>query len=572
MKLTNLRIGARLAIAFAFVLILTASMAAIGGWRLLEVDDATAVMGEAANKERLSQSWYLGNVANAIRTTARLKITDPEDEKFYVAQMTAQSQEISKIQEELTPLITSEKGKQLLAIVAERRKEYMGIRNDVFKLKAEGNQAEMRNLIASKMDPSMDAYNDSVLEVVKFQRSIFENAHDEVNAINQSGRNALLSLGLLAILIGAVMAWILSRSITKPLNYAVSVARTVASGDLSSKIDGSSKDETGQLLQSLRDMNSSLASIVGQVRNGAQEIATASNQIASGNMDLSSRTEEQASSLEETASSMEELTSTVKQNADNARQANQLAVTASEVAVKGGSVVSEVVQTMEEINASSKKIVDIISVIDGIAFQTNILALNAAVEAARAGEQGRGFAVVASEVRSLAQRSASAAKEIKDLISTSVDKVESGSKLVVEAGSTMDEVVNSVRRVTDIMAEITAAGQEQSTGIEQINQAITQMDQVTQQNAALVEEAAAAAQSLQHQAEVLANRVSTFKLDTHTASMAPALPHKKAAVGSGQTANAAPSQQHLPASAPTAAEVKNAKPLPTKSEDDWEEF
>jgi methyl-accepting chemotaxis protein len=274
-----------------------------------------------------------------------------------------------------------------------------------------------------------------------------------------------------------------------------------------------SRDEAGQLMHALREMNASLAKVVGEVRMGTELIATASGQIASGNQDLSSRTEEQASSLEETAASMEELTSTVKQNADNARQANQLAVSASEVAVKGGSVVSQVVNTMGSINASSKKIVDIIGVIDGIAFQTNILALNAAVEAARAGEQGRGFAVVASEVRSLAQRSAAAAKEIKTLIGDSVEKVEEGSKQVAEAGRTMDEIVGSVRRVTDIMGEITAASQEQTSGIEQINQAISQMDQVTQQNAALVEEASAAAQSLQEQAGSLVQAVSIFKLD-----------------------------------------------------------
>jgi methyl-accepting chemotaxis protein len=290
------------------------------------------------------------------------------------------------------------------------------------------------------------------------------------------------------------------------------VAQTVAAGDLSSRIEAQSTDETGQLMAALRSMNDSLSKVVGEVRHGTDTIATASSQIASGNQDLSSRTEEQASSLEETAASMEQLTSTVKQNADNARQANQLAASASEVAVRGGAVVSQVVDTMGSINASSRKIVDIIAVIDGIAFQTNILALNAAVEAARAGEQGRGFAVVASEVRTLAQRSAAAAKEIKGLIDDSVSKVAAGTQQVAEAGKTMDEIVNSVRRVTDIMGEISSASHEQTQGIEQINQAITQMDQVTQQNAALVEEAAAAAGSLQEQAGGLVQVVSAFRL------------------------------------------------------------
>ncbi|OJZ13656.1 MAG: methyl-accepting chemotaxis protein [Variovorax sp. 67-131] len=331
------------------------------------------------------------------------------------------------------------------------------------------------------------------------------------------GEARLWVLGLLlgSVALGLVLALWIARIVSRPLSEAVKVAQSVAAGDLTSHIEARTTDETGLLLEALKGMNDSLAKIVGEVRIGTDTIATASSQIASGNQDLSSRTEEQASSLEQTAASMEELTSTVKQNADNARQANQLAVSASEVAVKGGSVVSQVVDTMGSINASSKKIVDIIGVIDGIAFQTNILALNAAVEAARAGEQGRGFAVVASEVRSLAQRSAAAAKEIKTLIGDSVEKVEEGSKQVAEAGRTMDEIVGSVRRVTDIMGEITAASQEQTSGIEQINQAITQMDQVTQQNAALVEEASAAAQSLQEQAGSLVQSVSIFKLDAN---------------------------------------------------------
>jgi methyl-accepting chemotaxis protein len=319
---------------------------------------------------------------------------------------------------------------------------------------------------------------------------------------------------------GVVCAWLLTRGITVPLKNAITVARRVADGDLTGEIVVSSKDETGQLLQALKGMNESLKKIVTDVRRGTSDIATASSEIASGNADLSQRTEEQASSLEETASSMEELTSTVKQSADNARQANQLAAGASQIAVKGGEVVGQVVSTMSGISESSKKIADIIGVIDGIAFQTNILALNAAVEAARAGEQGRGFAVVASEVRTLAQRSAAAAKEIKELITDSVTKVEGGTTLVNEAGQTMDEIVGAVKRVTDIMAEITAAAQEQSSGIGQVNQAVMQMDQVTQQNAALVEEAAAAADSMQQQARALAQAVGVFKVSETAGSAA----------------------------------------------------
>ncbi|WP_435491655.1 methyl-accepting chemotaxis protein [Variovorax sp. ZT4R33] len=330
------------------------------------------------------------------------------------------------------------------------------------------------------------------------------------------GRSIGFGSGALALAcVLLCIGWFISRGIVRQLGCeperAAGITRRIAEGDLSVAID-LRKDDESSVLHAIRTMRDSLAKVVGEVRQGTDTMATASSQIASGNQDLSSRTEEQASSLEQTAASMEELTATVKQNAENARQANQLAVAASDVAVRGGNVVSQVVGTMGSINASSKKIVDIIGVIDGIAFQTNILALNAAVEAARAGEQGRGFAVVASEVRSLAQRSASAAKEIKALIDDSVGKVGAGSAQVAEAGQTMEEIVASVKRVTDIMGEIMAASQEQTSGIEQINQAITQMDQVTQQNAALVEEAAAAAASLQDQAGSLSQLVGIFQL------------------------------------------------------------
>jgi len=326
-----------------------------------------------------------------------------------------------------------------------------------------------------------------------------------------AARMAMASVALVALTIAAVCAVAITRSIVQPLRQAVLVARTVAAGDLTSDIVVSGKDETSQLLSALKDMNDSLARIVERVRSSTETIATASAQVAVGSQDLSSRTEEQASSLEETASSMEELTSTVKQNADNARQADGLAAQASQVAVRGGEVIAGVVDTMDGINRYSGKIVDIIGVIDGIAFQTNILALNAAVEAARAGEQGRGFAVVAGEVRTLAHRSASASKEIKALIDESVVQVAQGTRMVGEARATMTEVVDSIGRVNDVMSEISAANAEQSSGIEQVNAAVVQMDRVTQQNAALVEEAAAAAESMQNQAAQLAQVVSSFK-------------------------------------------------------------
>ncbi len=339
---------------------------------------------------------------------------------------------------------------------------------------------------------------------------------------NQTQSSASTDLARRIVLIVTLSAWIVllalaffvGRSIIRPLNKAIYIARHVADGDLTSDIEVKTKDETGLLLQALKDMNASLGNLVGEVRNTTDSISTAAKEIAEGNSDLSQRTEEQASSLQETASSMEELTSTVKQNAENAKHANQLAASASDIAVKGGQAVGDVVQTMASISTSSKKIGDIISVIEGIAFQTNILALNAAVEAARAGEQGRGFAVVASEVRNLAQRSAAAAKEIKTLIDESVNKVGEGSRQVDQAGATMNEVVTAVKRVTDIMSEIAAASHEQSAGIEGVNQAIVQMDNVTQQNAALVEQAAAAAEAMQEQAKDLYEAVSVFKLES----------------------------------------------------------
>ena len=325
-------------------------------------------------------------------------------------------------------------------------------------------------------------------------------------------RLLLWAICILGVAIGLWAAWVLTRSITRPIAQAVALAETVAAGDLTSRVLVTSRDETGQLLSALMKMNDSLVNVVGTVRAASDSIATGSSQIATGNADLSQRTEQQASNLQQTAASMEELTSTVKSNSDTARQATQLASSASTVAARGGEVVGQVVSTMNEITASSKKIADIIGTIDGIAFQTNILALNAAVEAARAGEQGRGFAVVAGEVRSLAQRSAQAAREIKSLIGTSVEKVETGARLVADAGVTMTDIVAQVRKVADLIAEISAATQEQTLGIGQVSTAVTQLDQVTQQNAALVEESAAAADSLRHQADKLVKAVAVFRL------------------------------------------------------------
>ncbi|MBP6354786.1 MAG: MCP four helix bundle domain-containing protein [Nitrosomonas sp.] len=454
----------------------------------------------------------------------------------------------------------------------EQHVQYVQSMNQSFQLAMTGEfEAAVQN-VKTDTAQKFSVLRDTVFALLELQGSAVAKEHALAQSHYESNfmiTSVMLAMGVfLAVIIG----FLLMRAIVNPLNEAITVANAVASGDLTSRIEVNSTNETGRLLQALKTMNENLQDLVGKVRMSTDQISTASGEIATGNSDLSQRTEEQASSLEETASSMEELTSTVKQNADNARQANQLASGASEIAAKGGTVVGQVVETMSSINESSKKIVDIISVIDGIAFQTNILALNAAVEAARAGEQGRGFAVVATEVRTLAQRSAAAAKEIKELINDSVSKVEDGTRLVDEAGSTMNEIVIAVKRVTDIMSEISAASQEQSSGIEQINQAVTQMDEVTQQNAALVEEAAAAAESMQEQAQALTQAVTRFKLSggSHVAS-APAKRNNRADTVA-KLPNRAPAAKKAVANPSVTITSPQSRKVAAGGGDDWEEF
>ncbi len=570
MRIANMKIGTRLGMGFGLVLLLVAALGATGIMRLNNINDASRDMVDGSlKKQKAASDWLLGTSVNAARTLALVKAGDPASQEFFQKAISAQSKKITEIQKGIEDSLSEAKEKELFAEVGKKRTVYIDIRKSIIAVKDTGNVAEANQMIDTKMVPALDAYVNSVEDVLAYYQDEVKQADESITADYVSGRMTLIIGAVLAILLGAIIAWRLTIGITRPLHEALTVAEAVAEGDLTARSNlPPTLDEPGLLLSALRSMQENLARTVTQIRLGTDTIATASSEIASGNLDLSSRTEQQASSLEETASSMEELTSTVKQNADNSRQANQLAVAASSVAVKGGAVVAQVVDTMGAINSSANKIVDIIGVIDGIAFQTNILALNAAVEAARAGEQGRGFAVVATEVRNLAQRSAAAAKEIKALIGDSVEKVDAGSKLVAEAGTTMDEIVDGVKRVADIMAEITAASQEQSDGIEQVNQAVGQMDQVTQQNAALVEEAAAAAESLQDQAKNLAQAVSVFRVGGDYAVAQAEAPRRT--IQSTATRTPAPAKASL--AAPQRKVAAPAAKSPVGGTDDWEEF
>ena len=545
----NLKISARLSLVFGLLLLLLAAIAFVGINRLHYLDATTTRITSNISPKIEAAREMSYQAADVTRMTRNLILVKDETDR----QMAI-----------LDKLVDNDRSRELLAALKTRLADYRSFTNAVADLAMANRPEEATQMLFGERNKTQAAYLGALREMVEFTSEQMNKAADAASSAAETAIDIMVATAVLAVVLGVVSAWLITRSITHPLNRAVAVADRVAQGDLGEPIEVQSTDETGRMLTALQRMQESLARTVGQVRGNAEGVASASAQISQGNEDLSSRTEEQASSLEQTAASMEELTSTVKQNADNARQANQLAVSASEVAVKGGAVVGKVVETMASIDASSRKIVEIIGVIDGIAFQTNILALNAAVEAARAGEQGRGFAVVAGEVRNLAQRSAAAAKEIKDLIGDSVGKVDAGTALVSEAGRTMDDIVGSVRRVTDIMGEITAASQEQTSGIEQINQAITQMDQVTQQNAALVEEAAAAAASLRDQAGNLLQAVSVFKLeDGHQSAVlvAPVVTPKAKAV-------------KAPAALPVRSRVAAvaASPKLAIAEGEWERF
>ena len=512
MKPSNLSVGLRLGLSFGAILLITALIAATGMWRIASLQGASErVATQEIEQQTLVENWAADIRLNWVRTEAFLKAIDRDYMEKLTADTQATAQGIEAKVKRVEGLVQGDSNRAQLATIAAASKAYSDKLTEIRELHR-GGEPNVPTLVDKELRPLADRYLKSLDDLRTAMATQLAASQNDTGALAKASQ-VLLGVGtLIAVALGALLAFTVTRSIVRPVQQGKQAAESIADGDLTHPITTTHNDETGQLLQALATMQSRLATIVGNVRHSAEGVATASAEIASGNNDLSARTEQQASALEETAASMEELGSTVRQNADNARQANQLAMSASTVAIQGGQVVAEVVDTMKGINESSKKIADIISVIDSIAFQTNILALNAAVEAARAGEQGRGFAVVASEVRNLAQRSAEAAKEIKGLIGTSVERVERGSALVDRAGATMSEVVASIRRVTDIMGEISAASSEQSSGVGQVGEAITQMDQATQQNAALVEQSAAAADSLKTQAGQLVEAVAVFRL------------------------------------------------------------
>ena len=570
-----------LAVGYGLVSILLLVVTALGLSRMAQIknrmDDITK---ENDVEARLAAAMDLSVTERALAMRNLILLDNEKEIQIEVSRVATQEKKYADAEQKLRAMFwaipgTTPKEKELLDQIRQQAALGAPFYPKAVNLALNNQKDEAYKVLRYEFRPVQKKWWELLRELSALEEKLNVQQVTEAEEAYRSARSLMLSFGALALLTSVVCAWLITSSLVRQLGgepeVAVNIASRIAGGDLAVEIETDSGDEHS-LMYAMRSMRDSLANIVSQVRSGTDTISTASAQIAAGNLDLSTRTEQQASSLEETASWMEELTSTVKQNSDNARQANQLAVSASSIAEKGGEVMSQVVGTMEAIHQSAQKIVDIIGVIDGIAFQTNILALNASVEAARAGEQGRGFAVVASEVRNLAQRSAAAAKEIKTLIADSVEKVDDGNKLVEQAGKTMHEVVDSIRSVTDIMGEIVAASDEQAAGIGQINQAVTQMDSMTQQNAALVEEAAAAAQSMEDQTGQLARVVSVFQLTAArkvAPAMAPRVEPARATVAKLATKRAAIGRMGLRLAQPGDGKaVKAARNMGG----DWEEF
>ncbi len=590
--MNQLRIAHKLWLSVLAIVVMLAAVVAFAGYRSAKVqaesDVATANMTVRVES---ALRWAGLTETNAARTYAMVVSSELAGDAAFKSAMVSTSAQISETQKQLEGMDLGEADRAQMASIAAARKNMIDARAQALKLMSDGQQDEAIAFVGKTYNPASAAYLQTLRDFVHLQQ---QTARD-LQQRNAAGRAVTVQLAGMAVgvvlLIIAGGAWLLIRSIQQPLAEANALAARIAAGDLSASDNVTRGDEFGQLLHSLYAMSDSLGRMVHLVRQSTDSIAVASAQIATGNHDLSARTEQTSSSLQETAAAMEQFTSTIAQSAGSAQQASGLAIGASGVARRGGEVVSEVVATMQEINHSSQKISDIIGVIDSIAFQTNILALNAAVEAARAGEQGRGFAVVASEVRSLAGRSAEAAKEIKGLIGASVEKVAMGTRLVSDAGTTMGDIVQSVQRVTDMMGEITAASTEQSAGISQVNQAVGSLDQMTQQNAALVEESAAAAQSLREQAEQLAQVVAAFKLPLslgvqsqgaahHSAVPAPArsapapVAHAPSRTAAVRRATPAPRLATAPAStrAPVAPRAAAPAAAMASADTDWESF
>ena len=512
MRLNQLKLGVRLGFGFGIVLLLAGLIASIGWFRMTHTLDN--IRANTAANERATDAlrWEGLTLLNVNRTLAIAESGGNDDVKRHFAPLIKDtSAQITEIQKKLEASVSSSEERARFTEIAERRKTYVTSRDAIFTLLELGDPGA-KEALTSQLMPAAARYITAINGYQVFQRKIADAQNADTRQTVEAAQVILLVLAAVCLLIGGVCAWLITRSVTAPLRRVAEATRVIAAGDLSADTHVDGRDEVAEVLHSLGDMQNALRAIVGDVRSATDSIKVASSEVAAGSQDLSSRTEQAASSLEQTASSMEQISGTIKHTADAARMANQLASQAATAATHGGEVVSQVMSTMDEITASSRRVVDIIGVIDGIAFQTNILALNAAVEAARAGEQGRGFAVVASEVRALAQRVAEAAKEIKALIGDSVGRVEAGSGLVKDAGASMETIVSSVQRVADIIGEITSAASEQSTGIGQVNTAVSQLDTMTQQNAALVEESAAAAESLKEQAGRLAGVVSVFRL------------------------------------------------------------